>query len=442
MVLPAKSHWIRRDPQRGRENRRDFPCDGPVTARMTEDGMSTVEFSSLTKDIRKFAVLGSSVAALAMSAACGSSSTSTSPSMSSTTPPPLKGPSGGENATAGVVQCSNFHTSYEGDEQCIEPPPPGKGFQFHYGPSDYNDAAEVKAYTLAPNSEVTDCVTFPTPNDTEVYFDEYHSRMRPGSHHLLLYIQSAKLPETGKGGPSPCNLAGEINTINLFGAQTATLDVKGLGNDAAENAGMAVRIPARQQGIMQIHFINTGSKPILREAWANVVYTDKSQVTQLGAPIFFIAGVTMNIAKGQTQVIHGTAAVPTNAGPDFRLIAATPHYHTHTNRFTVTATIDGQTETILDNFPKMHVLPEPALVAYDSVQKNPAPNETARTDGASSGIVHLKPGDKIDWSCTMTNDDQPNPITFGNAVYTGEMCNLFGLYGPTTDSTPWSAPNP
>jgi hypothetical protein len=346
---------------------------------------------------------------------------------------------GGFMATAGVVQCSNYHTIYNGDEQCIEPPPAGKGFQFHYGPADYKNAEEVKAYTLPPNQEVTDCVYFMTPNDTDVYFDEYHSRMRPGSHHMLLYIQSSPLPETGKGGPGTCSLAGQLMTTNLFGAQTATLDVKGLGNNAAENAGMAVLIPAKQQGIMQVHFINTTSQPILREAWANVVYTDKSQVTQLGAPIFFIAGVTMSVAKGQTANLHGTANVPDNAGPDFRLIAATPHYHTHTSRFTVTATIDGQTSTILDNFPKMHVLPEPALVAYDSVEKNQAPDEATHTDGASSGIVHLKPGDKIDWYCTVTNDDQPNPITFGNAVYTGEMCNLFGLYGPTTDSKPWQA---
>lgn len=398
--------------------------------------MSAGEFSNIQK-ITQFVLLGSSAALLAVSAACGSSSTSTQQPSSNTLPPALTGETGGLNPTAGVVQCSNYHTIYAGDEQCIEPPPADKGFQFHYGPSDYNNPTEVKAYTLAPNQEVTDCVYFMTPNDTDVYFDEYHSRMRPGSHHLLLYIQSQALPETGNGGPGQCSLAGQLMTTNLFGAQTASLDVKGLGNDAAENAGMAVLIPAKQQAIMQVHFINTTSKPILREAWANVIYTDKSQVTQLGAPIFFIAGVTMDVAKGQTANIHGTANVPANAGPDFRLIAATPHYHTHTSRFTVTATIDGQTSTILDNFPKMHVLPEPALVAYDSVQKNPVPDEAARTDGASSGILHLKPGDTIDWYCTVTNDDQPNPITFGNAVYTGEMCNLFGLYGPTTDSKPW-----
>jgi hypothetical protein len=108
----------------------------------------------------------------------------------------------------------------------------------------------------------------------------------------------------------------------------------------------------------------------------------------------------------------------------------------------VTATIGGETKTILDNFPTMHVLPEPALVAYDSVEKNPVPNETARVDGAYSGVLAMKPGDKIDWTCTVTNDDQPNPITFANAVYTGEMCNLFGLYGPTLDSKPWQSANP
>jgi hypothetical protein len=133
--------------------------------------------------------------------------------------------------------------------------------------------------------------------------------------------------------------------------------------------------------------------------------------------------------------------VPNNAGPDFRLISATPHYHTHTSRFTVTATVGGAKQTILDNFPTMHVLPEPALIQYNSVTKNPAPNPSSRTDGAASGIVHMQPGDQIDWYCTVTNDDQPNPITFANAVYTGEMCNLFGVYGPTTGG-PWRGYGP
>jgi hypothetical protein len=400
-----------------------------------EGGMSTDGFSSLAKKITKIALLGGSFAFMATSAACGSSAapptTASAPTVTPTT-----------TAEDGVIPCQNIHSGYAGDDMCIEPPPAGKGFQFHYGPSNYNDPAEVAKYTLAPNSETTDCVFFPTPNDTDVYFNEYHSRMRPGSHHLLLYIQSGALPETGPtDGPGSCNLAGEIMSTNLFGAQTPKLDVIGNVDGAPENNGSAIKIPAKQQGIMQVHFINTGSTPILREAWANVLYVDKSQVTQLADPIFFIAGFSMSVKKGETTVIHGTAAVPDNAGPDFRLATVTPHYHTHTSRVTVYATIDGQQSTILQTFPTMHVLPEPALTNYDSVTTNPVADPAARVGGASSGVLRMKPGDKIDWECEVTNDDQPNPITFSNAVYTGEMCNLFGVYAPST-GTPWSAPNP
>ena len=59
----------------------------------------------------------------------------------------------------------------------------------------------------------------------------------------------------------------------------------------------------------------------------------------------------------------------------------------------------------------------------------------------------MKPGDQIDWECDIENNNvsptSPSPytasaITFANAVYTAEMCNLFGMYGPTTGGA-WSA---
>ncbi|HEX4445442.1 MAG TPA: hypothetical protein VH044_01845 [Polyangiaceae bacterium] len=337
----------------------------------------------------------------------------------------------------GTLPC-NIKTGFGGDSMCIAAPTAEQGFQFHYGPSDYNDAAEVAKYTLHPGQEVTDCVFFPTPNAQDVYFNTYHARMRPGSHHMLLYIQDTVETETGKSGPVDCNQGPD--TRNLFGAQTPTLDVEGNADGAPENNGFAVKIPAHQQGVMQLHFINAGTKDILREAWANVLYTDKSQVTQIGDPIFFIAGVTMDVQKGQTVVIKGTAPVPGDAGPDFRLVSGTPHYHTHTTRFTAYATIGGVQQKILEEFNPLHNLPEPKLVYFDSVMQNTPSNPAAKTSGAASGVLNMKPGDHIDWECEVTNDDVPQGITFQNAVYVGEMCNMFGVYGPTT-GTPWSAPN-
>jgi hypothetical protein len=385
--------------------------------------------SDLAKATMKLTVLGASFAFLATSAACGSSS---APSSTGTTQ---------ETVQVGAVPC-NLTTSFGakgGDGQCILPPDPSEGFQFHYGPSDYNDPAEVAKYTLAPGGEVTDCVFFPTPNDQDVYFNTYHARMRPGSHHMLLYIQDTVVPPTGKDGPALCNQGADSR--NLFGAQSPDLDVEGNADGAPENNGFGVKIPAHQQGVMQLHFINAGTTPMLREAWANVLYVDKSQITQLGDPIFFIAGALMDVKMGQTTTIHGVAQVPDNAGPDFRLVSATPHFHTHTTEFTVWATINGVKQEILKSFGTLGVLPEPKLTFFDSVAKNQAPDETARLNGASSGILAMKPGDQIDWECVVENNDVPQGITFQNAVYTGEMCNLFGIYAPSTGGA-WSAPNP
>ena len=203
----------------------------------------------------------------------------------------------------------NLHTTYQGkplpgDDQCIEPPPADKGFQFHYGPANYDDPNEIAKYLLMPGKEVTDCVFFKTNNDADLYFNEYHSRLRPGSHHMLLYIQNAQVAD---GGPSPCN---QTLSRNLFGATSPTMDASVNMSDAPENKGLAVRIPPHQQVVMQMHVINVGTEPILREGWANVMFTDKANAKIIGDPIYFLAGLTMSIGVGQTVINHGTATVP------------------------------------------------------------------------------------------------------------------------------------
>jgi hypothetical protein len=50
----------------------------------------------------------------------------------------------------------------------------------------------------------------------------------------------------------------------------------------------------------------------------------------------------------------------------------------------------------------------------------------------------MKPGDKIDWECSVTNDDVASGLHFANEVYTGEMCNMFGLYAPSMGG-PWQS---
>ena len=335
----------------------------------------------------------------------------------------------------------NLHTTYQGkplpgDDQCIEPPPADKGFQFHYGPANYDDPNEIAKYLLMPGKEVTDCVFFKTNNDADLYFNEYHSRLRPGSHHMLLYIQNAQVAD---GGPSPCN---QTLSRNLFGATSPTMDASVNMSDAPENKGLAVRIPPHQQVVMQMHVINVGTEPILREGWANVMFTDKANAKIIGDPIYFLAGLTMSIGVGQTVINHGTATVPANAADNFRLLLAIPHFHAHTTRFTAYKTIHGVKELLLEQYGKLGVPTDPQLIGFDSRTKNPTPDRSTRTPGAYSGDVYMKPGDTIEWECEQTNDGIgidgqkfTTPLQFTEQAYTGEMCNLFGMYAPSTNPT-------
>jgi hypothetical protein len=330
---------------------------------------------------------------------------------------------------------------------CILAPDPKVGGQLHYGPADYNNAEEVKNYMLAPGDEVTDCVYVPLTNDKTVLVNEFHSRMRPGSHHFIQFNQTQLVKETGPMDPPDptCAQLSGAGSSFVIGAQAPVLDSVGNNDGAPENAGGAQQVAPHLQAILQYHFINTTAKPILREGWLNFVYADPAKVTQLFGEIFFLAGYRMDVPLGTSTTIHGTATVPPNAAPAFRVTTLSPHSHTHTTRWRVYATIGGVKKLVMETFPQLHVLAEPTVLAFDSVTKNPAPDETNRVAGGYTGILAMKPGDTFDWYCDIVNDDVPGGIVFANAVNTGEMCNLFGFYAPalTTNGngSEWYSPN-
>ena len=64
--------------------------------------------------------------------------------------------------TAGDCQ---LHTKYAGDEYCILPPPPDKGFQLHIGPSDYDNPEPQ--YILGPGQETTVDLPAVSTNDKD-----------------------------------------------------------------------------------------------------------------------------------------------------------------------------------------------------------------------------------------------------------------------------------
>lgn len=381
----------------------------------------------------KFGImLGASAVLIAIPlAGCSGKATETTP------------PSGGENWGVAAEPCG-ISTGFNGDDLCIKPPPADMGFQAHYGPSDYTNQAELDKFIIQPGAEKTDCIYLKTPNDAMVYVNEYHGRMRPGSHHMLVYvIDGADIPTNMT--PGSCNQG--LNDRMLLGAQTEKIDIAASQSHAPENVGLAEKVPANSQLVMQLHFFNSSDQPKLREAWANVMYADPSTITQFSDPIYFIGGIGMNIPPGATQVLKGVATVPTqnsDGSPidSVRLIKGTGHYHAHTVRFTAYSVIGGVRELLLEDYD-WH---DPTMFQFDSVLQNTPPNPTAKIAGAATGVKNFKPGDSIEWECEVVNTtDQPGDgagaptnLTFANEVYTGEMCNMFGLYAPSMGAA-WAA---
>jgi len=381
--------------------------------------------------MRSTCILSLSALVLAFTAGCSSESAGLGPG--ATGGAGGTGGSGGGSGTGvdaggntGATPC-NIRSGYDGDEFCILPPDPSKGFQLHYGPTNYDDPEEVKKYVLMPGQETTDCIFMKTPNDMEVFHSEYHGRMRPGSHHMLVFTRSSEMPDSV--GPEQCNQG--LDTAMILGAQTPTIDIDRSQSPAPENEGLAQKLMPRAQAVFQLHYLNSSNKPMLREAWANVIYRDPSTVKILSDPIFFLAGLAANIPPNTTRITRGQAPAP----QDVRLVAATGHYHSHTVRFSAWSVIGGERRQIFEDYD-WH---DPKMFTFDSLQMNTPWNAAEKKAGAWSGVLNMTAGDRIEWECEVVNDSNVT-LRFGDAVHTGEMCNMFGYYAPS-NGRPWSASN-
>jgi hypothetical protein len=353
------------------------------------------------------------------------------------------GSGGGLKHYAGAQPCEGFSTDYKGDEYCIREPEAGTGMQLHYGPSNYDDQAEVDKYLIQPGDEVTDCLFMKTPNTDTVFVNQYHARMRPGSHHMITYTQSGSRPDSV--APEGCNQG--TSSRFLVGSQEPTIDIL-RDDNAPEQKGYAMQVGPTLQAAVQLHYINTTNEPLLKEAWINVVFADPAIVTTHVEPIFWIGGYGMNVPVGQKQIIRGECAVPSSAAENMHLLQVTGHYHAHTVRFTAWK-VDGSGQRI--RIYESYDYNDPGFTYFNTRDINEMPDPLSKTFGSDyNGQLFMKPGERVEWECEVDNTEarnaelaaidpnfEPGPLRFANAVYEAEMCNMFGTYAPSTGA-PWS----
>ena len=301
---------------------------------------------------------------------------------------------------------------------CILAPDPDEGMQLHYGPSNYDDPAEVEPFLLNPGEEIVDCFYMKTPNDIDRFYNEFHIRMRPGTHHLIVSGMNQDVAD----GLRSCEGGGGFSSL-IGGSQTAVRDYPDLSNSPPEDEGLANEMKARSQVSLQLHFINVTNEPILREAWMNIIYKDPAKVTTMTDTIAHIGGLGLALPPGASTTKGGTQSAPA----DMRIVNLFGHYHAHTVRFSTWKIDANNQKTLVYESYDYH---EPGEMNYNSLTQNPSPDATLKQPGGVSGILELKQGEKLQWECEINNTGTVT-LTFANEVVTGEMCNLFGTYAPS-----------
>jgi hypothetical protein len=341
----------------------------------------------------------------------------------------------------GAALCP-VNTGFPGDAYALcAPANEQEGVLLRYGPQSVNGAPptpeEIAKYTIAPGAEVEDCVYVRSTNTQDIYVDAYHGRMRPNSHHLIVTM----LPEERAAGLElnkqvPCNQAEALGDVWLLGSQDPQIDITieggGAGIKPAKEGdpefGSGQLIKANQLMRIDMHYINTTDKPLLKEAWVYLRAVPKEKVKQLVDMITFFQGA-IYVPPGATGV--KTARAGCEAPTDRYINLVTGHFHEHGTRFTVWHDkLDGTSEMIYDT----RDWDVPGNAFYNYRVKNPAMDDKSIW-GAKTGYVQVKKGEKLSFECEYSNPSS-TPVRFGE-LGKDQMCNIFGLYYPT-DGGPWS----
>ncbi|HMI89774.1 MAG TPA: hypothetical protein VK509_00345 [Polyangiales bacterium] len=330
----------------------------------------------------------------------------------STTDPRAPGallpPGGQQPLDPGTISAGDLcmlSTAFPGDEACLQPPPAGEGVQIHIGPSHYDDAAELRGWTMEPGNEEARCWSFELPNTVELAFAEWELSTRPGIH------SSVHVLDKSDGGHEICLEPGNPmwTTIPdlLVGNRTRIARTAA----APENAAIGRRLPAHSPASSWAHAFNFTDVPILIELWLNV-YTPRATPAQYDVPLRAGPGSTLMLEPTTGDL--ATFSCPISGSG--RLLALGALILPSTRQLEVTLQrASGESISLLRRIGALDSEPQlvPAL-RYDSVTTNPAIEMIAPASGFS-GPVELAPGDVLNWSCIL-NSDSPAP----------NLCDLAG----------------
>lgn len=313
------------------------------------------------------------------------------------------------------VPCS-VTTSFLGDARCILPP--ARGFQLHFGPTDYQNPNGVVPYVVDSGSEEVRCVFMKTPNDAPVDASAFQFRARDGVAHDAVWLLPASRPDAG---PVPCGNALD-GAVRVWLPSSQSEQDLNLENGAPENRGLAWRIPPHAQIAFQAHDANTTLQPLLQEAWLNVIETgsatghvDAIDFRGDGPAVPPLATVVSSFSAPAPATVRVVSLAGMMSGRVLRLSAYVLRR-------------SGSKDLIYE----AHDWRDTPSLQFDGVTTNPGPTAGTYMAGGASGIVQLAPGDSLTWECEIQNGGIVPASYDPTQVFAGVQCDLVGIYAAST----------
>ena len=208
---------------------------------------------------------------------------------------------------------------------------------------------KVDSFAVSPGSERELFVYRRVGNANDLYVTRIQSRMRPGSHHLLLYTFDESRTAF------PCNLRPTANVVrdirnangllnvantlpmacHVFFAGAMTQDF-----DYRFPPGVALRLPANAALDFNVHYVNRAPIDLPGEAFANLYTADRSQV-QTVARTLNLANTSFSLPPKQRTTIRTVFPMSVRT----TVLGLTSHMHAMGERYEIRVRRADGTET-------------------------------------------------------------------------------------------------
>jgi hypothetical protein len=258
-------------------------------------------------------------------------------------------------------------------------------------------AFETGAFTV-PTGESFECFYTDITTDRELSVVSASARQGPGGHHLTLYYVDNPRPV----GHSPCNGNAEmVDWHFVVGAGGEGNQIDGIVKLAE---GLAIKVPAGKQIMVQTHYINTTGEERQENNYVEARLVDPAEVKAYASD-FVVDDDQFQIEPSSSLEVTSVCAVPR----DTSLTMLLGHMHEHGVRYKL-ETVDeagGTLDVLIDEMWRPEYASHPPVLNFTMEEP-----------------LVLKGGTRLRQTCSWNNN------TAAPLLFPTEMCIAFGYYFP------------